>query len=376
MSLKRITTSGRFVPEIDGLRFIAILAVVLYHVNAYVATKSPPIHDPAAKATPVWSLLHEGRYGVELFFVISGMILALPFARQHLGRGPAVRLKAYFLRRLTRLEPPYLLNLVLLFVLLVTVNGLSAAALAPHLLASATYVHNLVYGEASTINTVAWSLEIEVQFYLLAPLLTRVFLIRGRGRRRAVLVLAAAAAAVAASWLTPAGSLHGLSILQYLQYFLMGFLLADLYLVDWAERAARSPRWDALGVVAAAAALFVVGHPRAVGFALPVCCLALAIAVFRGRLLGWLFTRPWLTVLGGMCYTIYLYHFQVISFVGRRSIELGASPDYGRHLLVQALVIVPVVALAGTALYACAERPFMVPGWPSKLGALLRRSRR
>ena len=53
----------------------------------------------------------------------------------------------------------------------IAATGAARAPLLPHLLASLGYVHNIVYGVPSTINVVAWSLEIEVQFYILAPAL-------------------------------------------------------------------------------------------------------------------------------------------------------------------------------------------------------------
>jgi peptidoglycan/LPS O-acetylase OafA/YrhL len=48
----------------------------------------------------------------------------------------------------------------------------------PHLAASVGYMHYLIFQAPSAINSVAWSLEIEVQFYILAPLLSMVFAIR------------------------------------------------------------------------------------------------------------------------------------------------------------------------------------------------------
>ena len=79
-------------------------------------------------------------------------------------------LKQYLLRRLTRLEPPYLICLLLFFALQVLVKGRSAHALAPHLAASLVYLHDLIYAAESPINNVAWSLEVEVQFYLIYAL--------------------------------------------------------------------------------------------------------------------------------------------------------------------------------------------------------------
>src|SRR6266513_382861 len=89
---RRITTSGNFIPEIDGLRFIAISSVVLDHIALYVTDLS---RHPMG-------LFELGGRGVELFFVISGFILAVPFASQHLCGGPRLGLRKYFLRRITR----------------------------------------------------------------------------------------------------------------------------------------------------------------------------------------------------------------------------------------------------------------------------------
>jgi peptidoglycan/LPS O-acetylase OafA/YrhL len=112
--LQRITTSGRWIPEIDGLRFVAIMAVILIHcVNPIVVDTSfkSIINQPGVKQV-IAVLFHLNR-GVPLFFAISGYIIAQPFLRQYTGLGPAVNLKSFYLRRVTRLEPPYILSLVI-----------------------------------------------------------------------------------------------------------------------------------------------------------------------------------------------------------------------------------------------------------------------
>ena len=81
-----------------------------------------------------------GYHGVELFFIISGFILAMPFAAHHLKGQRPVALGPYYLRRLTRLEPPYMLCMALLFVALVAFRGRDAGQLAPHLGASLLYL--------------------------------------------------------------------------------------------------------------------------------------------------------------------------------------------------------------------------------------------
>ena len=112
---------------------------------------------------------------------------------------------------------------------------LHAAALPQfysHLAASLAYMHNLIYGAPSTVLGVAWSLEIEIQFYLLVPLLTLVFAIRNSIFRRTLLIAATVASLWAQDILLPHGPRFALSIFAYLQFFLIGFLLADVFLTS------------------------------------------------------------------------------------------------------------------------------------------------
>src|SRR4051812_10470409 len=83
-SLSRVTSSGAFIAEIDGLRFLAIAPVVIFHVRNYLAA-----HPVAAYVAPPesdWAglITRHGHYGVQLFFVISGFVLALPFAKSRM----------------------------------------------------------------------------------------------------------------------------------------------------------------------------------------------------------------------------------------------------------------------------------------------------
>lgn len=64
-----------------------------------------------------------------------------------------------------------------IFVIAVAYYGAHARALLPHLLASLVHLDNVLYAMPSTVNVVACSLEVEVQFYVLAPLMALVFVV-------------------------------------------------------------------------------------------------------------------------------------------------------------------------------------------------------
>src|ERR1043166_5891003 len=147
-AFSRETSSGRFIPEMDGLRFAAIGMVVLFHLNGFLIVKSKLFY-PVPPTDWLAQAAYVGFHGVELFFVISGFILGLPFAAHHLKGKPAVSLRKYYLRRLTRLEPPYFVAAIVLFLLAIWIQKAYMRSLAPHLAASLSYLHNLIYGAPS-----------------------------------------------------------------------------------------------------------------------------------------------------------------------------------------------------------------------------------
>src|SRR5579859_2549282 len=265
-SFRRITSNGAFIPEIDGLRFVAISSVVFLH--AYAELLDRIALGPTLAATPVgkaplpvdvsnphgfFCLLGHGGYGVEIFFAISGFILAWPFAQQHIQGSRKVKLRAYFLRRITRLEPPYILALLGRAVLLLVLGIYQTRFVLVHLIASLFYVHNILFGITSRIEAVSWTLEIEAQFYCLAPVLTLIYKIPRSWIRRSLLICAIAGATPLQRAFLPGWSgdqnvgAFNLSILAVIQFFLVGLLIADLYVDGW-DRIPRTWRWDLLSI--------------------------------------------------------------------------------------------------------------------------------
>ncbi len=179
---------SRFIPHVQGLRAIAVLAVVLYHF---------------------WPGRVTGGYvGVDIFFVISGFLITGHLMRELTATG-AVRLGQFWARRARRLLPASLL--VLLFCALVAMSPyLTPTSALPNevqeILASTFYVENwfLALNSADYLNhsgdptTVQhyWSLSLEEQFYVLWPLIMLlaawigVKFFRGARRRAVITTLA------------------------------------------------------------------------------------------------------------------------------------------------------------------------------------------
>ena len=356
-NFRRITSQKRFIPQIDGLRFVAISSVVLFHLYASL-NHDGAVHNPAFDPASVAML---SKRGVELFFVISGFILGVPFASSYLLGAPKINLKQYFLRRLTRLEPPYILSLLVWAGILFVTARQSGREILPHLLASMAYLHNLIYNSDSTINVVAWSLEVEVQFYVLVPLLAGIFAIADTRMRRGAIVILMLASALIGGQL-----LHTrlqASVVYYLPFFLAGFLLCDLYVTrrDWKL----SWIWD----LAALGGWPLVWYlsPGWSHVLLPFIIVLLYLAAFRGRVCSALFSHPIITDIGGMCYSLYLFHFLIISAACRVSKPVHIGHDFWAYYLLQSVLVLPVVLIICGVFFLLVERPCMDRDWPRKL---------
>ena len=374
----RVTSSGRYIPEVDGLRFVAIASVFLFHMRAFLGTKSSTPWVVPYQGDWLARLSHLGNAGVPLFFMISGFILCLPFASHRLRGTEPVRLGAYFTRRLTRLEPPYLISLTAFLVLIRVVNGVPWRRLLPGYLSSFFYLHNLLGDERDVINGVAWSLEIEVQFYALAPVLALVFAVGNTAARR-LMVIALAVAAAVVQWLfIDYRSVLSETLINHIQYFLAGFVLADVFLVEFGGRTGqnRGPgggaAWDAVGVSAVLATVGVLHRPELARFVTPALFFLMAASAFQGRAVRWVVTRPFVTAVGGMCYSIYLIHYQAISLVGRFTKDLPFSRHFWVNLLAQTVVVgLPTLALSAV-FFLLVEKPCMRKDWPARLLARVR----
>ena len=363
--LRRVTRDGRWIPEVDGLRFVAITSVVLFHLTGELATRSGAFIPIEPRYNLLFRLINNGDRGVAVFFVLSGFILALPFARHFLARAPRVSLRKFYLRRVTRLEPPYIAALLLSAAMIFAYSRTLGPGFFAHFFAGAFYVHTLIFHNMNPLNAVAWSLEVEIQFYILAPLFAQFLRIRPTLARRAILLCIIAACGPLQIHL-----LHNLwpsqTILYFVQYFLAGLLLADIYVLDMPRMAAHWA-WDAVGLIGWLT-VFGLGHDWLPAHALlPLILPLIYISAFKGPLLQRFFATPWIAVIGGMCYSIYLMHLILIAVVFKVTRHAILFHDFLANYILQVLfTALPVVFLCGL-FYLAIERPCMDPAWPTKL---------
>jgi peptidoglycan/LPS O-acetylase OafA/YrhL len=156
----RVETTLPFIPALDGVRGVAILAVLLHNFSG--------IGNPTP--TSVGRAFEWGWVGVQLFLVLSGFLITRILLEA--GRAPGV-LRAFLVRRLLRIVPLYFATLFVYFAVVPRVfDAPTVVAALPHQIWYWSFLSNwgepLGYG--APVLQHLWSIAVELQFYLLWPL--------------------------------------------------------------------------------------------------------------------------------------------------------------------------------------------------------------
>jgi peptidoglycan/LPS O-acetylase OafA/YrhL len=99
------------------------------------------------------TIADRGSVGVLVFFTISGFVLAMPFIQRRIRTDNGGDLGRYYLRRVTRIEPPYIVAMVLAFL---AAHAIAGEPSFGSLGASLAYIHQPLYGASSPANASAW----------------------------------------------------------------------------------------------------------------------------------------------------------------------------------------------------------------------------
>lgn len=305
--------------------------------------------------------------GVKIFFGISGFILSIPFFKYYWFDGRKVDTKAYFIRRLTRLEPPFLVTVTGFLLVHVFILNQDFIQMFPHYLATIFYLHTSIYNEYSVINPVTWSLETEVQFYLLIPLLAFLVLpIKKKGLVFFIGILITLASILMRGYVlreAPYGLLA--SIGGFMSHFMVGIFFAYLYLVKESWLKEKNMAWDLIGVVSFLA-IFWFYKPQA-GFLnqimFNVSIFVLFISVFKGKILNQIMTFPFIYLVGGMCYSIYLLHLAFFGLLVKVFSKFIIFDSYsGNFIFYQILAFLLLLIISGI-FFVYIEKPCMDKNW-------------
>ncbi len=350
--VERVTTRHR--ADIDGLRAMAVIPVVLFHAGV-----------PGNPG---------GFLGVDVFFVISGFLITSILLREAVeGRFSII---AFYNRRIRRIFPA-------LFVMLALVTVAALFLLAPgslvrfgrSLLATTLFVSNIAFfRETGYFTTSAlekpllhtWSLAVEEQFYLVWPVvLWAVLRLGGRRALSPVILIASGAsfllAILGSYWNAPATFFLPMTRAWELG---IGAALATLPPLHCRPRVREAG--GIIGLVALLAAFMLSNEDTPMFVASGVACFGTAVLIAFNReptLASRFLSLPPIVGVGLISYSLYLWHWPLLAFA-HYYFDPGDPPT-----VVRALLIVSAIGLAILSWFFV-EQPLRRPGKPGRAFAV------
>ncbi|HWC09081.1 MAG TPA: acyltransferase family protein [Solirubrobacterales bacterium] len=350
-----------YLPGIDALRALAVLAVFFYHAGV--------------------DWMPGGFLGVDLFFVISGYLITSLLLREF-RRGGHVRLGRFWLRRARRLLPAVGVMIAVTMVVGAIVDPDRVDQMRGDAIASLAYVANwhFVYADVSyfdqfqrpSLFTHLWSLAVEEQFYLFWPLLFAAGM-KLFGRTRLLLGVAAGAlASVALAWILFDPSGDASRVYYGTDTHAVGLLAGVALALVWSPTELRrrrtgplvGPVLDVVGVFALGFIVlsFVNVHDYDLGlwhggylWLALVTALLIAVVVHPASRLGGILGQAPVLWLGLRSYSFYLWHWPVLVLT-----RPGVDVDLPTELLIP-LQLALVLVLSELS-YRYVELPFRGQG--------------
>jgi peptidoglycan/LPS O-acetylase OafA/YrhL len=336
---------ARRIPGLDGLRALAVIAVVWHHSH------------PGYAGFP---LSHNGFLGVDVFFVLSGFLITTLLLQEERSTG-GVSLIGFYIRRSLRIFPLYYAVLLLMAVFFVaSTRSSNAAVFLTELPWHATYLSNWV--SLKSMMAITWSLSTEEQFYLVWPPLFAWLGLRALWPLLVVLLFNQGINfGLFDAWMSKNGfAVDSLPLLQItFTPILLGVILAFGMQLRFIGRLKSSmPTWALLVMLAIALSIAnthgdIRGWPRML-FHMAIAGLVALVVLKPNSLIVKLLEWKPLTHIGLVSYGVYLFHMLVLHVIVR--LFNANLLNYPTLIFVAALFFCVVLA---TLSYRYFELPFM-----------------
>ena len=368
--------ADQFSAGLAGIRGLAAVMVLLHHLFALSGPRVLSVNFGDWQITYHW-LLTCGWMGANVFFVLSGFLLAIPFVRHLEGAGSPLRVWPYITRRIRRVVPAYWVQIVILLIVLYFTTTLPDwRAVLLHFV----FLQNISQGYAFALNGVYWTLPTEFGYYLLLPLFAAFAMFFSQHKRAAWLLLSGSLIAFAIAYrvlayAAVADASIGEKVFALLQlpglidHFGIGMLLAWVHVRHGA--AVSGKQADAVmiaGLIGIVAMMALLDHVFAdywnghilifVGYTITAFFIGMLVlgTALAGPISKRLFANPVMLAIGIISYSLYLWHLPIQLWTLRLLDHWSVTGD---RLWWLVAISIPVSVLVATLSYFGVEKPFM-----------------
>lgn len=353
----------RYITGLDGIRTLAVLGVILYHLF--------PQQVPG------------GYLGVTIFFVVSGYLITDLLNQEWIQTG-RINIAGFYKRRLQRLYPALIVLLASASTYIVLFQRDLLTNLREVIISSVLYVNNWwqisnglsyfdKFGTPSPFTHI-WSLAVEAQFYLIWPFICLIFYRQARSARRASWFIAGLTI-VSALWMAwlyipgadPTRVYYGTDTRAF--SILIGCWLAFVWPSTWlAEKTTFFRRWgmNLLGLASFGYLVYAfitmafddtfLYHGGMVLVSVAAAILVASVVHPAGDM-NKLMTNPLFSWIGTRSYGIYLYQSPVMVFYEAR------VSNVNDHLLMNATIEIVIILILSELSYRMFERPLRRMSW-------------
>lgn len=343
-------------PALDGVRGIAILIVMIYHLEWLM----PTLHD----------YVKGGFLGVDLFFALSGFLITSILLNEY-EKTSTISLKNFFIRRCLRLMPAFWFFVICLY--------LFGTYLLPEFQASLVYGrHDFIYALTYTMNWYSatnpgfdsnlnhtWSLSIEEQFYIIWSLILYKAFAEKRKHEHILYLTLGLITVLSISRALRALTGADTRLLYYstdtrIDSLLMGCGVSMVFIWKMLPAETVKKVWFNLLLICSVIAAFVVTFSLShedrnlYVFGLPMFNLAVAIMIFwlvstKGTIIHKVLENSILRWIGNVSYALYLWHYLLYEYAKKEFVPGGS----------QIFVGVTLAFVLAALSYYCVERPFL-----------------
>lgn len=307
MSRSASASSHAYRTEIDGLRALAVLPVVLYHYGV--------------------SGFSGGFVGVDIFFVISGFLIG-GLLWNELQTTGGIKLGAFFGRRIRRLAPAYVVvALTTLIAAWFVLMPFDFREFGQELTAATVYLANIhFFREAGYFDTASdqklllhtWSLAVEEQFYVFLPLFM-IYLARIKSLLPMLLVAVFAVSLIACLWMMQSSPTAAFYLFPFRAWEMLAGVLLAIYgnKIGFAWRLHAALSWVGVALILIAVFTFEAGDHFPGAYAI-VPVLGAFLIILNGKddnVINRALSNPVLLFFGLISYSLYLWHWPMVTLL-------------------------------------------------------------